>query len=127
MSFDVLELVLQASLIVKLVLLVLVAFSGISWAIIASKWLELRRASDDDEAFLAVYHEASLACAFEAARLLDRSPLAAIFMMSCSDAAALAKRAGRSSASEPGREEIRVVQQHLAWGASASGSASSAG
>ncbi len=57
-SFDAFGLILQAGLIVKLVLFILFAFSLISWAIILSKWRELRGASQDSGAFLEIYHEA---------------------------------------------------------------------
>ena len=52
MSFDLIDLILQAGLIVKLVLLVLFAFSLSSLTIIVVKWWELRVADQDSEAFL---------------------------------------------------------------------------
>ena len=70
-SLDALSLVWQASWIVQLVILVLVVLSIMSWTIIAFKWRELRRAEQDSEAFLQVYHEGSLDAAYEAARDLD--------------------------------------------------------
>ena len=79
-SFDAMALVFQASWVVQLVLLLLIILSVISWTIIAFKWRELRRAEQDSEAFLEVYHEGSLDAAYEAARDLDRSPLSAIFL-----------------------------------------------
>ncbi|MDH5307164.1 MAG: hypothetical protein OEW02_08270, partial [Myxococcales bacterium] len=59
-GIDALALVYQASWIVQLVLLLLVVLSVFSWAIILSKWLELRRAQQDSESFLQVYHERSM-------------------------------------------------------------------
>ncbi len=55
MSFDLISLVLQAGLIVQLVLLTLLAFSIASLGTIATKWMELRAADQDSEAFLEVY------------------------------------------------------------------------
>ena len=81
MSLDVLELVLQASLIVQLVLLVLVALSIFSWAVILFKRRELSSAQQDSEAFLEIYHGGSLEESFRAAKDLDRSPLAAVFLL----------------------------------------------
>ena len=101
MSFDVFGLILQAGLIVKLVLLILFAFSLISWAIILSKWKELRGASEDSEAFLEIYHDRPFDAAYDAARELLRSPAAAVFVSSCGGAAALA--AGLLPALSPGR------------------------
>jgi biopolymer transport protein TolQ len=113
-SFDVFGLMLQASPIVKLVMLGLVIMSAVSWTIIASKWLELKRAIKDGEAFLEVYHEETYEDAFEAARLLDRSPLCAMFMLGCNELGHLAKRVGASGANG---DELRVVEMHLEWSA----------
>ena len=79
-SLDALSLVLQASWVVQLVLLVLVLLSVFSWAVIVSKGRELKRALQDSEAFLEVYHEGSMEQAYDAAKDLDRSPLAAVFL-----------------------------------------------
>ena len=84
-GFDILALVWGASFLVKLVLLVLVVLSATSWAIILYKWRELAGATEDSEAFLEVYHEKPLEMAYDAARDLDRSPLAIIFLATCSD------------------------------------------
>jgi biopolymer transport protein TolQ len=84
-GFDILALIWQASLLVKLVLVVLVVMSATSWAIIVFKYRELNGADEDSEAFLEVYHEKPLELAYEAAHDLDRSPLAMIFLATCSD------------------------------------------
>jgi biopolymer transport protein TolQ len=84
-GFDILALVWGASLLVKLVLLVLVVLSATSWAIIVFKYRELNGADEDSEAFLEVYHEKPLEQAYQAARGLDRSPLAMIFLATCAD------------------------------------------
>ena len=79
-GLDALSLVWQASWLVQLVLLCLVLLSIFSWAVILFKSREIRRAQQDSEAFLEVYHEGSLEQAYDAARDLDRSPLAAVFL-----------------------------------------------
>jgi biopolymer transport protein TolQ len=79
-SFDLIGLILQAGLIVKLVLLLLLGFSLTSWTIIATKWWELRSADQDSEAFLEVYRREPFGEAYDAARHLDRSPLAIVFL-----------------------------------------------
>ena len=56
-----------------------------SWAIIAFKWRELRRAEQDSEAFVEVYREDEFARAFDAARDLEGSPLAAVFLAGCAE------------------------------------------
>lgn len=114
-SLDMLDLILQASLIVKLVLLLLAAFSVISWTIIAFKWRELRRAAQDSEAFLEVYRTEPFAAAYEAARHLDRSPLAVVFLAACSEL----PRAGSGVGQVPHEgERSRAVRRRIAWTAS---------
>jgi len=95
-SLDVLDLVLQASLIVQLVLLVLVALSIFSWAVILFKRQELASAQQDSEAFLEIYHGGSFEEAFRAAKDLDRSPLAAVFLSAYNELRRLAKAGGGS-------------------------------
>jgi len=111
------DLILQASLIVRLVLILLVVFSITSWALILYKWRELKRAQQDSEAFVEVYHEGSFEAAYEAARRLERAPLAAIFLDGWVELNRLAQYA-----SGPGRElsdaQITAVQRHVDWAAS---------
>ena len=70
-ALDALSLIWQASWVVQLVLLLLVAMSVFSWAIILVKWRELRRAEQDSEAFLEVYQNGSFDAAYRVARDLD--------------------------------------------------------
>ncbi len=115
MSFDVFGLILQAGLIVKLVLLVLFAFSLISWAIILSKWKELRGASEDSEAFLEVYHDRPFDAAYDAARDLSRSPAASVFIAICDELGRLAKESGRPTVSGIDAEQTRAIHKQLSW------------
>ena len=59
-SLDLFDLVWQASWVVQLVILLLVAASIVSWAAIAFKWRELNGAEQDSESFLETYHETGL-------------------------------------------------------------------
>jgi biopolymer transport protein TolQ len=79
-ALDALSLIWQASWVVQLVLLLLIAMSVFSWAIILVKWRELRRAEQDSEAFLEVYQDGSFDAVYQVARDLDRSPLATVFL-----------------------------------------------
>lgn len=115
MGFDILALVWGASFLVKLVLLILVVLSATSWAIIIYKWRELAGASEDSEAFLEVYHENPLQRAHAAARDLDRSPLAVIFLAACSDLKR-GDRAGTGGQVTPARRARQLV-----WMADAEG------
>ncbi len=114
-SLDALSLIWQASWIVQLVILLLVLLSVVSWTIIAFKWRELRRAGQDSEAFLEVYHEGSLDAAYEAARDLDRSPLSTVFLATYGEINRIARYSGRSgpSALEPG--QAQALGRHIGW------------
>ena len=114
-SLDVLSLVLEAGLIVKLVLLLLVVFSIVSWAIIAYKWRELVRAMQDSEAFLEVYHEDTFGAAYEAARQLDRSPLAAVFLAGCAELNRTPVRTGGGMTADADERRLRAVRKKLTW------------
>ncbi len=117
MSFDLVDLIMQAGLIVKGVLLILAIFSVASWGIIALKWLELRRARQDGEAFLEVYHHEPFEAAFDAGRHLDRSPLAVIFLTGCNELGRLAKAAGVASLSRVDAEQLVALKKSINWAA----------
>jgi biopolymer transport protein TolQ len=116
-GLDAVDLILQAGPVVKLVLLLLVVFSVVSWAIIVQKWRELRRAQQDSEAFLEVYRDESLSAAYEAARDLDRSPLAAVFLAGSAEANRFARYGGGATLREGGEEPLRAVTKQLEWAA----------
>ena len=76
---------------------------GISWAVILYKSRELRRAQQDSEAFLEVYHEGSMQDAYEAAKDLDRSPLAAVFLSANGELRTPSSRSPTTGARTPRR------------------------
>lgn len=115
MSYELLDLVLQAGLIVKLVLLVLAVFSVASWGIIASKWIELRGAIQDSEAFLEVYHHEPFQDAFDAGRHLDRGPLAVIFLTCCNEMNRLAKLAGQPKLQRLDEAQLIALSKEINW------------
>ena len=119
MGFDILALIWGAGLLVKLVLLLLVVFSAVSWAIILFKWRELSGATEDSEAFLEIYHQYPLDRVYADARELDRSPLAMICLATCSDL----KPSQRHSAGADQVEavELRRVGKRLRWIAASEG------
>lgn len=114
-SLDILRLIGQAGWIVKLVLLALSAASVVSWAIIVLKWRELRRAAEDSEAFLEVYHEGSFDAAHEVARDLDASPIAHVFLEAYGELGRIARYAGRSLSSGLGDLQRRAVERQISW------------
>jgi biopolymer transport protein TolQ len=74
------ELILQATIPVKIVILLLVLFSVASWYIIGFKALYLRRATLESEQFLKVFYDTrQLNVAAEEAAKLPRSPVCAVF------------------------------------------------
>jgi len=74
------ELVLGATLPVKLVIVLLALFSVACWYIIGFKYLHLRRAAKETEAFLAVFYESrQLDVAASAAEQNLRSPVSQLF------------------------------------------------
>jgi biopolymer transport protein TolQ len=114
-SLDLLDLVWQASWVVQLVILLLVAASVLSWAAIFFKWREIAGAEQDSEAFLDVYHEGSLDACYEAARELDRSPLAAIFVAVYSELRRMAKYAGRAPEDRLEEPQLHTLSKQIAW------------
>jgi len=114
-SYDLIGLVLQAGLIVKLVLLLLLGFSITSWTIIATKWWELRSAMQDSEAFLEVYRREGFSEVYDAARHLDRSPLAIVFMATAGELQRVQEHQGGDGSSELLHKEL---ERSIGWSAS---------
>ncbi len=116
MSFDLISLILQAGLIVKLVLLLLLAFSITSLTIIVTKWWELRAADEDSEAFLEVYRREGFSQVYDAAQHLDRSPLAVVFLTTGDELQAARQR----NVPDRGRESfVTELERSVAWSAGA--------
>jgi len=114
-SLDVFELILQASWIAQLVLALLAVISVVSWAVIAFKWRELRRAEKDSEAFLEAYHEGSLEHAYEAARKLGTSPLASVFLAAYAEANRMARYTGRSGGRGFDAVQLHHLRREIEW------------
>ena len=80
LSADVLELALHAGAVVKLVLIVLIIFSVLSWAIIIVKFRIFRKAEKESKAFLDHFWSSrNFSKAFMEAKRLVSSPIAAMF------------------------------------------------
>jgi len=113
-SFDLISLIFQAGLIVKLVLLVLLGFSLSSLTIIVTKWWELRAALQDSEAFLEVYRRQGFSETYDAARHLDRSPLSVVFLSTSDEL----RQARDRNAPDRRRESVLVaLGRSIAWAA----------
>ena len=116
MSFDLIDLIMQAGLIVKLVLLVLLVFSLSSLTIIVVKWWELRAADQDSEAFLEVYRRDGFSETFDAAKHLDRSPLAVVFLTTGGE---LQQSRGQDSGDRSREKLITRLERSISWATTA--------
>jgi biopolymer transport protein TolQ len=79
-DLDYLEVVTNAGPVVMVVLLLLVAASVVSWAIIFWKWRQLRRAQDESVRFLETFWQSKrLDAIYQAAEGLSASPISQVF------------------------------------------------
>ncbi|MFH1262692.1 MAG: protein TolQ [Pseudomonadota bacterium] len=80
MKLNIFRLIVEAGIVVKFVLLLLGAFSVISWGIIFLKVRTLRRARDNSERFLEFFwSQRNMENAFKKAEEFDICPVAAVF------------------------------------------------
>lgn len=88
-------------------LLVLVAFSVISWAIIFSKWRSLSRAKGESETFLEAFWQSKrLDAIFQTSEKLQHSPLSQIFRAGYIELAKLKKQQQEQAAAAPNKSEF---------------------
>jgi biopolymer transport protein TolQ len=120
-SLNPLALIAQASWVVQLVMLLLAAFSILSWAAIVFKWRELRGAGEDDEAFLEVFHEGTYEQAYRAAHDCDRGPLPAIFLAAHAERVQMQKYAGRKPDTPLDESQVERIARRIRWAASEEG------
>jgi biopolymer transport protein TolQ len=114
---ELLDLVSQAGLIVKLVLLALLGASIFSWALIVYKWRALRGGADDTQAFLDSYRHDSLETVFEAARELGRSSLAVVFLSGCEVMQRGTRPEGQELTPELASAHDRKLSRAIQWAA----------
>ncbi|CAO0823763.1 Tol-Pal system protein TolQ [Desulfarculales bacterium] len=81
-GLDVWSLVWHTGLVVQLVLLVLILFSVLSWAVILSKYKAIRDAQNQDQEFQETFwHAGSLSAAYTQTKHLVTSPMAVVFRL----------------------------------------------
>jgi len=86
MNHSALQLILQAGIIVKGVLLILLSFSVVSWAIIFFKQKYFSRAHKESEQFLRAYRSSRDAKSlFQTTKSFTMSPIANLFRMAYTD------------------------------------------
>lgn len=117
----ILSLVLNAGPVVKVVLLVLLIFSVISWAIIFTKFAMIRRASKESAIFLEAFWKArDLKEINQAAKSLQASPIAETFSAGYQELTRYRKsRQGESDDEEAGFTGLEVIKRTLRHAASA--------
>lgn len=97
-SLDILHIVAEAGHMVQLVLLLLLFFSLTSWTIILIKFLYMRRAFRQSEAFTNIFWESrDLSLAYKEASLLDGSPIARLFSIGYAELKKLRQSGGKST------------------------------
>ncbi len=102
-----LDLILGASLVVRVVLIALVLASIASWAVILLKARELGRADSDTQQFLDAFLGGPLETAYEVAKERSGSPMAAMFRGGFGE---LARRD-----ESPPRDRVEGVVRRLDW------------
>jgi hypothetical protein len=114
---DILQMILQAGMVVKFVLFVLVFFSVTSWAIIFMKWRVLRRANDENAYFLDLFWEnTAFTKLYAESEELSFSPVAQLFRAGYAEINRFAKfqNPGGGKESEAARHSLMdVVERTL--------------
>jgi biopolymer transport protein TolQ len=110
---DIISLVLNASIEVKLVMVTLLIFSAVSWAIVFYKYAQLRRARNQSATFLDVFRKSSRFSEVQAVcGNLAHSPLVGLFLSGYTELNAQL-RTGGSGESKPtagsGRPTLRSL------------------
>lgn len=106
-----LDSVLRAGLISKIVFLILVGFSVLSWTIIFRKLTVFRRVERDSHEFLRVFHESSkLSEIYKASSDYRNSPLTGVFLAGYSELnAQLTTRPGESPTENRANLQIKSI------------------
>ena len=98
---SVLDLVRGSGLVVQLILYLLILFSVISWAIIAQKYRQIRRAKRESERFVEIFWERrNLSSIHDASRELSASPVGQVFRSGYEELVRVSRSKKESSASE---------------------------
>lgn len=102
-SMNYVDVIKSASAIELMVLLLLVAASAYSWALIAMKWVQLRKARTESVTFLDTFWKSNrLDAIYQAAQKLEASPLSRVFKAGYDELSKLAqqKQSGEGAMSE---------------------------
>lgn len=112
-QFDIIQIVGNAGLMVRFILLLLLFFSVTSWAIIIIKWRYLRRAYRESTHFIEYFWKSrDLAGAYTKAKQLAGCPIARIFRIGYVELKKISQ-AGRAFAGEEGAETVEPMKGHF--------------
>jgi len=107
---SVLDLVRGSGLVVQLILYLLILFSVISWAIIAQKYRQIRRAKRESERFVEIFWERrNLSSIHDASRELNASPVGQVFRSGYEELVRVSRSKKESSASDSLTTELGGV------------------
>ena len=114
-SLSILQLVADASLVSKVALGVLVIFSIVSWGIIFSKWLSLRRARQQSKSFLDVFRKSAKFSEVQGAcKALEHSPLVGLFQAGYAELNLQLRADPKATPPSPGAPAARPTLKSLA-------------
>jgi biopolymer transport protein TolQ len=109
-NHDILSLVARSSLLSKLVLLILILFSVISWAVILYKLWALGRAERQSAAFLDVFRKSSKFSEVQAVcKNLNDSPLVGVFQAGYAELNTQLRQAAPASPTAPARSTLKSL------------------
>lgn len=114
-SLSILQLVVEASLVSKIALAVLLLFSVVSWGIILAKSVALRRAERQSTAFLDVFRKsAKFSEVHGACKALEHSPLVGLFQAGYAELNLQLRADPRATPPSPGMPAARPTLKSLA-------------
>lgn len=123
----VLDLIMASGLVVKLVLILLLFASVVSWAIIFSKWRLMKLALHENATFLKVFWSAkNIDEIYEKTEKYDRSPIASVFKSGFKELKKLSSSESRGLDSDSvdnvsralmraSTSEIAGLEKHVSW------------
>lgn len=95
---DIIQMFIDAGMVVKIVLMILVFFSIISWAIIFMKWHFFRKAKQETEYFLYIFWEnTDMSALFKESNDLKYSPISQLFRTGYAELVRIMKMRSTSS------------------------------
>jgi biopolymer transport protein TolQ len=109
-DLDIIQLIGNAGLMVRFVLLLLLFFSVMSWTIIIIKWRYIRRAFRESNRFTEYFWKSrDLASVYKKAKQLTGCPLARIFRIGYVELKKVSQAAGRSTGSDHDDESLSFM------------------